>query len=227
MKRFSNFHQCAVAARLALLMMLALVLAGCAEEFSWRQKLVLVVETPDGERRGESVGVVRWRDATGASEMGMGQLGFRGEAVVVGLSEGRYLFALIKGRQVMGQYTLLDKAMLGKSLPERAQALQVVGLKGRVPPERYPKLVTFEDITRPETVRQVDPNDLAATFGEGYALKSITLEITDEPVTMGRVEKVLGWLGPYPEPTLGKSEDIYSPIFAATVNHGDFIRRQK
>lgn len=30
--------------------------------------------------------------------------------------------------------------------------------------------------------------------GKCYSLKSITLEITDEPVTTGRVEKVLGWL---------------------------------
>ena len=28
-----------------------------------------------------------------------------------------------------------------------------------------------------------------------YQLKAITLEITDEPVTEGKVENVLGWLG--------------------------------
>jgi hypothetical protein len=31
-------------------------------------------------------------------------------------------------------------------------------------------------------------------FGEGVRLKAVTLEITEEAVTEGRVEGVLGWL---------------------------------
>ncbi|MEM7778318.1 MAG: hypothetical protein AAF732_22280, partial [Pseudomonadota bacterium] len=69
-------------------------------------------------------------------------------------------------------------------------------LRGRreVPFQSYPLLVTFDDIKNPVTAREVDPNDLAATFGPGYALSSLTIEITDEPVTEGRVESVLAWL---------------------------------
>ena len=62
-----------------------------------------------------------------------------------------------------------------------------------MPKRDFPLLVTFTDIDDPKTVRKVDPNNLAATLGPGYALKSITLEITDEPVTKGKVEEVLGW----------------------------------
>lgn len=58
----------------------------------------------------------------------------------------------------------------------------------------YPLLVTFTDITDPTTVNQVDPTNLAATFGPGVSLKRITLQITDEPVTEGKIESVLGWL---------------------------------
>ena len=57
-----------------------------------------------------------------------------------------------------------------------------------------PMLVTFDDITKPETVREVDPEDLTAVFGEGVRLKAVTLEVTEEAVTEGRVEGVLGWL---------------------------------
>ncbi len=53
-------------------------------------------------------------------------------------------------------------------------------------------LVTFDDITRPETVRRVDPADLAAVFGEGVRLEAVTLEITEGAVTEGRVEGTLG-----------------------------------
>lgn len=60
--------------------------------------------------------------------------------------------------------------------------------------ERYPLLVTFDDINDPKSIKRVDPDDLVATFGPGYSLKSITLEITDEPVTTGELEKVLRWI---------------------------------
>jgi hypothetical protein len=66
-----------------------------------------------------------------------------------------------------------------------------------VPPNAYPLLVTFTDINDPKSVLEVKPDNLAASFGVGYSLKSITLEITDEPVTEGKVEGVLGWLDKY------------------------------
>ena len=56
-----------------------------------------------------------------------------------------------------------------------------------------PLLVTFTDIKDPTTVKKVDPDNLAATFGPGVSLKSITLEITDETVTEGKVEKIFVW----------------------------------
>jgi hypothetical protein len=61
-------------------------------------------------------------------------------------------------------------------------------------PDNLPLLVTFDDVTDPKSVKLVDPANLAGTFGSGFALKSITVEITDETVTEGKVESVLGWL---------------------------------
>jgi hypothetical protein len=87
-------------------------------------------------------------------------------------------------------------------------------------------LVTFDDITKPETVREVEPADLAAVFGEGVRLKTVTLEITEEAVTVGLVEGLLGWLGPYPEPALGPATGKTTAIpFFRRVHMGDFIRR--
>lgn len=39
----------------------------------------------------------------------------------------------------------------------------------------------------------MNPEDLAAVFGKGVRLEAVTLEITEEAVTEGRVEAVLGW----------------------------------
>ena len=97
-----------------------------------------------------------------------------------------------------------------------------------VPRKYWPRLVTFSDIADPTSVMQVDPDDLSAVFGAGYALRAVTLEITDAPVTTGMVDGVLGWLGDYPEPGLcpptGHATDI---PFCRRVHHGDFIRRSK
>tara|TARA_R110002072_G_scaffold38314_28_gene111150 strand:+ start:3980 stop:4486 length:507 start_codon:yes stop_codon:yes gene_type:complete len=62
-------------------------------------------------------------------------------------------------------------------------------------PERtaYPMFVTFGDLSEPTSVRQVDPDDLGGTFGEGYSLKRITVEITDDPLIFG-IEERLTWL---------------------------------
>jgi hypothetical protein len=62
-----------------------------------------------------------------------------------------------------------------------------------VQPKRYPMLVTFEDVTDPKSVRLVDPADPATSFGAGYALREITLEITREPVTKDVVEGVFDY----------------------------------
>ena len=55
-------------------------------------------------------------------------------------------------------------------------------------------MVTFADIAAPTSVARMDPNDLAASFGEGVRLKALTLEITREGVTESVVDALLPWL---------------------------------
>ncbi len=57
----------------------------------------------------------------------------------------------------------------------------------------YPVLATFTDVNDSTTVKVVEPDNLEDTFGSGVSLKRITLEITDEPVTEGHVERALPW----------------------------------
>ena len=58
----------------------------------------------------------------------------------------------------------------------------------------YPMMVTFGDLNDPTSVALVDPDDLAASFGEGINISRITAELTDDPVTTG-IEERLEWLG--------------------------------
>ncbi|MCP4095679.1 MAG: hypothetical protein GY748_05500, partial [Planctomycetaceae bacterium] len=103
-----------------------------------------------------------------------------------------------------------------------------------VPDHRYfPLLVTFTDINDPASVKKIDPDDLAASFGPGYSLKSVTLEITGEPVTQGVVEKVLGsdffkkWGKIHNEALARGLNDSYFDDFMAELSRGDFVRKSK
>ena len=93
-----------------------------------------------------------------------------------------------------------------------------------IPRSHYPLLVTFTDIIDPTTVKVVDPDNLAETFGPGASLKRITLEITDEPVTEGKIESVLGWWNNLTVPIGGKVDRKYGdPLYG--LGKWSFVRR--
>lgn len=93
-------------------------------------------------------------------------------------------------------------------------------------------LVTFDDITKPETVRRVNPADLAAVFGEGVQLKAVTLEITRDVVTEGRVEGVLGsdffpgWAKYHNDSMKGGLGDSYLNSLMIQLNRNVFVADQ-
>lgn len=209
-------------------------------ESQWRQKMTISVETPDGIKSGSSV--VQIDVEIGNRELSRKTAGsgvgwkVRGEAVVVDLGGGRYLFALLKGaggyqsapgRNALFAFADMKKYDPGKDiLPVADVAATKRNVPVELPAKSWPLFVTFADINDPKTVKRVDMDDLDAAFGAGYALKSITLEITDEPVTKGVVEGVINWLSQYPEPGLCKATGRSSNIpFCRRVHHGDLIRR--
>jgi hypothetical protein len=51
------------------------------------------------------------------------------------------------------------------------------------PPKELPMLVRFRFLGDPPSIEQVNPLDLASTFGPGVRLLRATFQITDEPVT--------------------------------------------
>lgn len=182
---------------LVALAFLALIplLAGCGERASWHQKLVLEVETPNVTVSGQSVMRidVRHEPQIIAHQGGI----FKdviGEAAFVDLGGGRYLFALLGDEANRALYTF-EPAEMADGHMDGFIRLADMREARPLPRKLWPRLVTFTDIADPMTVRLVDPENLAASFGPGYRLRSVTLEITDEPVSEGDVEKVLEWLG--------------------------------
>ena len=191
-------------------------LLGCGfvdETPSYRYRMTVEVDTPEGLKTGSSViEVATSEGVSSANPAGSVVISkVRGQAAAVDLSAGRTLFALLRseenrdwaknimfilapegrkdGDRFLGTYAnmlaMREKKELPATLGQYNRALE--DFSGR------PMLVTFGDLSDPMSVQRVDPDDLAASFGEGVSLRRITVQMTDDPVTMG-IEERLKWL---------------------------------
>lgn len=204
-----------------LVAVMTMALFGCGDA-TWHQKITIEVETPAGTVSGSSVQKAIFTSSSGwwvLPEARRARTRQLGEAAFVEVAPGRYLFGLL------GKPSVFAVLFPGRAPKDVARELPKLRQRREIPPKENPQLVTFRSIDDPTTVEPVDPNNLAANFGPGVQLKSMTLEITNEPVTHSRIERVLGWLGKYPEPSLCKPPTPRSYPFCSTVHHGDFIRR--
>ena len=175
----------------------------------WRYKMTVTVETPEGLKTGYAVREVS-NSASDIKIIDLPESGnpakVRGEAVAVDLGERGVLFALISDafifhrafRGDVSGSTTVRGIKFFNNIP--------IGTKVTLQEKYYPKLVTFTDINdlksvtsileiencRAGTSRKEDckqkgahivKNDMQKLFGEGVKLKSITLEMTDEPLS--------------------------------------------
>ncbi len=198
----------------------------------FRYRLTAIVDTPEGQRTGSSVIQLQWPfGGKGVGTLQGGGISYNGEAPVVDLPGGRKLFVLLSKegdydwapwslRGVFRNFTNpVDEPRTVRRLPRRAR-----GTPGSTVDNR-PDMGTFGDLSDPASLRQVDPDDLAAAFGKGYALKGLTVQLTDAPVTSG-IKKVLPWLSPgagaltVPPRGVGRAD----MPFSSKIIHGDFSR---
>jgi len=185
---------------------LTLDIAGCGRHESFRYKLALAVDTPEGVKRGSSV--TEW-DFWEVSIPARGHPHkLRGEALYLDLGPGkRPLIALLtahlhpkNGIQYWDwPYGNLFSRLYGRSSKNFMDDIARIA-RMREPqtilPDDLPDLVTFANVNDPNSVIEVDPNNLQATLGENVSWKEITLEMTEEPVTKG-IETKLRWLPAY------------------------------
>ena len=198
------------------------------ETVAWHQRLTVTVQTPAGEVSGAAVTAITKVDTDGAwvlPEARGVRSKIRGEAVVVEIAPGKYLFALLGG----ASHWTYPAFGLGQGLSYEDSMDKLMGIPhdtpSPLPVEDYPLLVTFADITDPATVTRVDPANLAASFGPGVSLTSVTLAVTEDPVTEGRVEGVLGWLVSS-KGRIKKTDKIYADELTVeeTLYRGDFVK---
>jgi hypothetical protein len=90
-----------------------------------------------------------------------------------------------------------------------------------IAPADLPELVTFADVKDPNSVVEVDPNDLQATLGPSITWHEITLESVDEPITTG-IRAKLPWLAAYRDKTLDGAHYRDKNTTANSLSTADF-----
>lgn len=217
----------------AVLAAFGLALSGCTKRESFSYRMTVEVETPQGLRTGSSVIKLSVSDP-GRGPFVLPHSGTnaqsRGEAVAVDLPDGQVLFALLRkpdssnGAEVFPYEALNPPRHTGEyALINRTRELKRMTNIGTLPREHWLMLVRFRDIGDPTSVELVDPDDPAASFGEGVSIRRITIQITDDRVTTG-IEKRLGWLSHHPEPGVKPNLSPTDFSIEASLRHGDFRR---
>jgi len=197
--------------RLVVAVVLTLGLAGCGKTGSYRYKLTLAVNTPDGIKRGSSVVEALFQEVKIPERGVMHKI--RGEALYLDLGPGRRpLIALLTSqlhpkdrrtrswsRDAGPDDNLLSRlydVKLSKGLLEYVSQIARMRGASTISLADLPDLVTFADVNDPRSVIEVDPGNLQEALGANISWNEITLESTDEPVTKG-IEQKLTWLPGY------------------------------
>ena len=225
--------------RLWAVVALSFCLAGCGKTESYRYKLTLAVNTPEGVKRGTSVGeVMHWEVSIPARGIAHK---LRGEALYMDLGIGRRpLIALLTSKlrrhgepspwtRDAGPDSRFWLPLYGEvpSLNFLDDVMRISRLRGsrRITPDDLPDLVTFVDINDPKSVIEVDPDNLQATLGQGITWNEITFESTDEPITKG-IRTKLPWIEAYFQENLrlDGSNHGFNKGLANTLDWADFDR---
>ena len=205
-------------------------LSACGSTDTFRYKMTVEVETPEGVKTGYAVREIVQHRPPNIPMLGedRGSTSVIGEAVAVDIAPGKTLFALLTGRDGYVDYAGSGVAaifrVMGAARPGIAphELWPMVPVIDRPHTDPMPMLVTFGDMADPTTIARVDPDDLAATFGEGVTLRRITVQQTDDPVTTG-VEERLGWLGEYRNISFAGNRYSIDSSLQDTLRAGAFV----
>lgn len=219
-------------------MLAALLLSACdlfapLTDESYRFRMTVEVDTPEGLRTGSSVYEVTAGNRTALlPDMAQRHKSLRGEAVAVDLPGGRTLFALLETdnafRTDLGHISMaaLDPTYNNDWVEsaDRISSGDGIVSPAEVKPEDYPILVTFGDASDAATVRLVEPSDFSELFGDGFSLRRITVARTEDKMIPTIVNR-LSELGIEEGHGLDRSKRVTpNPSLAQQLGYSDFKR---
>jgi hypothetical protein len=171
--------------------------------FHWFQKLTVIVDTPSGPKSGIAVIEVDAEFYRKGTYIGnAAKVNISGEAGVIEVSPGKYLFVLLKGFNQSTAFSTLipksppaEKSATAESARFAAmQTFETTITTTPLPLSLYPVFVTFRDIADPATLVVVDPRKLAGEFGTGVELGSVVLTVSPQEAIADKVQRILPWI---------------------------------
>lgn len=178
--------------------------------YTYRYRLSVDVETPDGLRSGSSVIEVRYEmfpEINGRDHISR----VFGEAVFVDLGQGKNLVGLLaagpSGEDVdyPGRIVFLAFNLDGNDPDTPKRLLRLQGKRDldiyhsslyEVTKRFLPTFVTFRDLKDLSTARVAPPGLFDEIFGAGFKLRSVAIEMTTDPITEG-IKNKIPWVGSY------------------------------
>lgn len=203
--------------------------AGCdpfVRSASYRFRMTVEIETPQGLRRGSSVmEVVAQKGSFSLGDTTGNGVGLAGEAVIVDLPTGP-VFVLLELPDARGPLASVATVALapdarGGDGSNFFSAVKRLGgwfgsASAELPRESWPMMVRFRDINDPKSVERVDPQVIG--------VKRIALETTGDGMTVG-IRDRLQWMGAFPETRLDQNyRGSTNPSIAQKLANGDFRR---
>ena len=214
---------------------------------SFRYKVTVNVETPEGLKSGSAVREARIYQQPEVGDNGPWTNVF-GEAVVVDLGARGVLFATLDTDDHYLVFRTFSEGPPGLTR-KGARYYEQLRAKAVVDPLNYPLLVAFKDIKDPKTItvaykplKQRDNNkpgiqykivgvedNMAELFGNGVRLKDITIEMTKVQITRNVIE-YLPWLDLYRNRRFDGNDSAAIPVegpLASLISVGRFYSRRK
>lgn len=198
---------------------------------AYRYKLAATVDTPQGARSGYSVIEVAWHKGSSVfGSMRSSGYSYHAQAVAVDLPRGQTLFILPRTKDdvdwpayaLRGVVKDLGNVAGEDRLPHPVpRTIRII--VDDIP--NYPWFIRFRDIRDPATVEEVDPDNLAHSFGRGFKLKSLTVQLTDEPISQGITDRLPWWrqhVDRHLDGTSSEITDLQAPNVSAFLNSRSF-----
>lgn len=159
-----------------------------------RYKITVTVDTPEGVKTGSAVReAVRHTESSVLPEQGGTFYSVsKGEAVVIDLGTRGILFSLIdEDREAKKAFSMWQE--------KKPSSILTIA--------EYPRFVTFQDLSNPNTVTNVldlswdsknatqylKEDDTETIFGSGVKIQTVVISVTDAPISWG-IEAWLPWL---------------------------------
>lgn len=157
---------------------------------TWRYRLSVTVETPEGRRTGS--GVVEIASSYPLLKFVFGRRGssftLRGEAAVVDLGPRGVLFALLSSENNVDNWRYIVWKSFpwaqvgGQETPEGARYYRSLKGETLVPRSSLPLIVKFADLNDPMSVQRVEPLSASVSFGSGVIVSEVKIEMVESGI---------------------------------------------